>query len=1023
MDSKYNNFLENINKKYESFKEDILINQNDENFCNNLSNNNKYSIFKYQEFLFNYMKDLNDYSNKNFKEINNRGLLIYHGLGTGKTISGILLSESCRDYKLEDKNLYDTKDIYKRKVILMIPANLFFDPWIKEISSYCFSNCELRDEINKILNENKNISDKKLKDIILNKLKDFDYYIIHYNANSLKGGYKDKLLNIPNRKNTNNKYINKISNSINPFDDSVIIIDESHNLINMITNKMKNNEKVELYEDLFYSKNSRVILLSGTPIINDIYEIALTANIIRGYIENDNYIKFEEDYNNFNELFVDNENNIIKNKNMLKRRLNGLISYNKGISKNVFAQKIQENIYIPLVKNQFIGYEIAEKITREISGDNIINEYNNKTFLPKKKASNVVFPSYIFNQTELNKKNLTKNKKLIKVSAIENKNRLLDISMTTEYTEKIIKILDNDNKPLNINNDLYEISKKVYHIIKKINDSNGPVLVYSGFEGLFGIKFIEEVLKQNNYELYNGKNSEKISGTFMKWTGKERNNKYKNIFNSLQNKDGKIIKVFLMTMSGKEGINLLSIRQIHILEPWWNNVVIKQVEGRGIRICSHNHIEKHDFIDFRFKNELKIINNRIINIFRYYGFLDLRYLEKDKITIKNMMKNRSIDFQIKKIADKKEIFEKQILDILKEISIDCDINYNRNDNEVICFIDKKHNDYFKSWNIQDDEFLLVKKTFEKIKINQNLYYIDQFNNIYKIKNKNIVNIDINNLEKDLLLIGKYINNQIEYINEYYKNEDLIEIKKDTKIKNYLLYIIKYHNIDIKNSIDYYSIFDKNLIILSKMFNDITLFMNKTKKVEKLLELNNNIKLMNKEDYKYSDILFIDFFNLNNLEEINDYHNQKYIFVLNVDSTLKDKSIILSKNIYYKKYNILLIFNNKIKNDFYKLIKKLDLDNYKKMKLLKDLEKLGINNLDDLIKIINNKDINDIENINIIKMKLGINTIFDVKNFDECMKILLKDIKKTKEYKQISKKYKKSKLKKKELCETINFLNK
>ena len=86
------------------------------------------------------------------------------------------------------------------------------------------------------------------------------------------------------------------------FDDSVIIIDEAHNLISRIVNKLEKEKpiaesergekehapkhlSVKLYEYLLSAKNARVILLSGTPVINYPNEFAILFNILRGYIK------------------------------------------------------------------------------------------------------------------------------------------------------------------------------------------------------------------------------------------------------------------------------------------------------------------------------------------------------------------------------------------------------------------------------------------------------------------------------------------------------------------------------------------------------------------------------------------------------------------------------------------------------------------------------------------------------------------------------------------------------------------
>jgi hypothetical protein len=65
-----------------------------------------------------------------------------------------------------------------------------------------------------------------------------------------------------------------------PFDDSFIIIDEIHNFISRIVNGSKLARSI--YNYMMTAKNIKMVLLSGTPIINQPYEIATLINLIRG---------------------------------------------------------------------------------------------------------------------------------------------------------------------------------------------------------------------------------------------------------------------------------------------------------------------------------------------------------------------------------------------------------------------------------------------------------------------------------------------------------------------------------------------------------------------------------------------------------------------------------------------------------------------------------------------------------------------------------------------------------------------
>ena len=73
----------------------------------------------------------------------------------------------------------------------------------------------------------------------------------------------------------------------NPFDNKVVIIDEAHNFVSRIVNKLKKEESLSmrLYEYLLTAQNVRIVLLTGTPVINYPNEIGILFNILRGYIK------------------------------------------------------------------------------------------------------------------------------------------------------------------------------------------------------------------------------------------------------------------------------------------------------------------------------------------------------------------------------------------------------------------------------------------------------------------------------------------------------------------------------------------------------------------------------------------------------------------------------------------------------------------------------------------------------------------------------------------------------------------
>ena len=53
------------------------------------------------------------------------------------------------------------------------------------------------------------------------------------------------------------------------------------------------------------------------------------------------------------------------------------------------------------------------------------------------------------------------------------------------------------------------------------------------------------------------------------------------------NINGEVIKVIIISKAGSEGLDFKNIRQVHILEPWFNFMRTSQTIGRAIRNLSH----------------------------------------------------------------------------------------------------------------------------------------------------------------------------------------------------------------------------------------------------------------------------------------------------------------------------------------------------------------------------------------------------------------------------------------------------
>ncbi len=219
-----------------------------------------------------------------------------------------------------------------------------------------------------------------------------------------------------------------------------------------------------------------------------------------------------------------------------------------------------------------------------------------------------------------------------------------------------------------------------------------------------------------------------------------------------------------MTEAGKEGINLVGVRQVHILEPWWNNVVDRQVIGRAIRICSHAHIDKSSFKDFTKKIPTSV-NKWLVNVFKYSSMTTNKKGELDP--------KSSIDIRIKNTADLKREKENKIVKLLQEQSLDCWL-YNSDEDQTvkidgICDNRSKLYDNFVFWEIDDNDDY---KKSDLLKV----LYNDR--DLWVIKKTNVVlmKYGIDNYRR----VGVYNQRTKKITMDNYENSYILPIESITK---------------------------------------------------------------------------------------------------------------------------------------------------------------------------------------------------------------------------------------------------
>jgi hypothetical protein len=139
-------------------------------------------------------------------------------------------------------------------------------------------------------------------------------------------------------------------------------------------------------------------------------------------------------------------------------------------------------------------------------------------------------------------------------------------------------------------------SAKISTVLKSIQESEGIALVYSNFVEM-GSRVFAMAAEEHGFTpaigsslLANPAYTGQSKGKYILLTSGASDAEISKMLTRVKaskNSDGSDIKIIISSPVVSEGIDFRYIRQIHILDPWWNMSRVEQVIGRGLRTCSH----------------------------------------------------------------------------------------------------------------------------------------------------------------------------------------------------------------------------------------------------------------------------------------------------------------------------------------------------------------------------------------------------------------------------------------------------
>ena len=466
----------------------------------------------------------------------------------------------------------------------------------------------------------------------------------------------------------------------------ILVIDEIQRLVSaggVLYNKLY----TAIYQ--YMHPSCRTVVLSATPIYDNPYELALTMNLLRPRLpfplSKEKFYSFflgkyeskesDECTRVIGKNFITPDSCVI-NKNLLRILSAGYVSYFRGGNPIAYPYKriiVLEHKMAPKQKDQYIN-ALRSDIKKDTSiyskildGDEFLIKDNSfegdkkedtisGIYVTTQQFSNIALPiiqSDVINNmlTQQGQKDVksglqTFDKELKKLRA-PTPEALLDYIRVKGYSEKFVKIL--------------ELSMKC----------DGPVFIFSNWLQ-FGVQALSIILDACGYKKY----PESGEKRYFVWSSetssdKELIRKAKSTFNSIDNKDGSLLKIILGTRSIMEGVSFKNVKQVHITDPWWNEARIEQILARAVRFCSHSNLP---------------LEEQYTDIFRHYSVLpmmpdpDVVEMLKDTLKQSKFKNFESLTIEQKMVMSslKKYQINNEFEETLKQVAYDCDLNQRGN---------------------------------------------------------------------------------------------------------------------------------------------------------------------------------------------------------------------------------------------------------------------------------------------------------------------------------------------------------
>jgi len=602
-----------------------------------------YAFLSFHQFL------TRSYIAKNRRQ---RGILIYHDMGVGKTRLAASLTELFREIEP------------KRKCVILAPKSLSQN-FRKNLRYYM-------------------ITIHKLSDAEADRLIDAKYRFVSLNAGNMftqMQGVKKTKEELKFEKKL--QHINgKIEETPDFLERTLLVIDEAHNFFNAICNGSRN--AIALYDSIMRAKDIKIVFLTGTPCINNPFELVPCFNMIRGPLRmgrggSEMTTLLPEIREDFEHYFIDEEKHIIKDsaRGKFQNRIIGLTSYYSGNKKHFPRENPLKIEIVKMSDAQFDAYNDAREIEIEEDSRRFSRasggRFSNKSAasgtyrIRSRQISDYLVPKYAYKTIVIDDPYAPKER--------------------GKTATRRVKVPDVERIELKDLKRLRHFSPKIERLIANLQRYRGLSIVYSEFVSANGLAVIARILEAYGFKNWNENTTRQLQDefeveddeekapkkaggaqqhqkqpqqnqhakTFAMITGQTHTKDREEIvvqFNSNENKRGANISILLLSRAAAEGLDLRNVRYVHILEPFWSFSRIRQIITRAVRFHGHDSLPD---------------NERVVQPFIYLSDYP------ESFNIKNAKELTTDLYIYSRAANNKKLID-NFMQVIKETAFDCEIH-------------------------------------------------------------------------------------------------------------------------------------------------------------------------------------------------------------------------------------------------------------------------------------------------------------------------------------------------------------